>query len=79
MAGSADASGGVAKIFARAFDYVSSYDLRIAGESLAGEFGGKFLDANPLTFQIDPRKSITVFEYGSAVPLVAGKMKLSDQ
>ena len=58
----AETSGGVAKIVVRVFDYASSYDLRIARELLAGFFFGKLLGDNPLTFQIDPRKIITVFE-----------------
>ena len=55
------------KVFVKAFDVASTYDLPSARKVLEQEFGGKMLETSPLLVQLDPRKMIAVFDYGSIV------------
>jgi uncharacterized Rmd1/YagE family protein len=55
------------KIFVKAFDVASSYDLKMARDVLVNNFSGKVLNLNPLLVQIAPRKNVVLFDYGSII------------
>lgn len=60
-------SRGGERIFVRAFDVASLYDLRAARDRLSGELHGRVVMANPLVVEIRSRKLLAVFEYGTVV------------
>ena len=55
------------KIFVKAYDVASSYDLKAAREILVNSFAGKILNLNPLLAQVGFHKMIAVSDYGSIV------------
>ncbi len=55
------------KVFVKAYDAASSYDLKSARDILVNNFGGKILHGNPLLVQIGNEKMISVADYGSIV------------
>jgi uncharacterized Rmd1/YagE family protein len=55
------------KIYVKAFDVASSYDLKAARDVLVNNFSGKVLNLNPLLVQFAPRKMAVLFDYGSIV------------
>ena len=55
------------KIFVKAYDVASTYDLTPVRKILEEEFKGKILEASPLLAQFGLRKMVAVFDYGSIV------------
>lgn len=55
------------KIFVKALDVASAYDLHAARKLLEEELKGKVLESTPLLIQFDPRRMVAVFDYGSIV------------
>lgn len=55
------------KIFVKAFDVASSYDLKMARDILVNNFAAKVLNMNPLLASTASRKMVVVFDYGSIV------------
>ncbi len=54
-------------IFVKAYDIASAYDLAAGRKILEEDFEGKTLENSPLLVQLDPRKMIALFDYGSIV------------
>jgi uncharacterized Rmd1/YagE family protein len=57
----------IERIFVKAYDVASSYDLKMAREILVKNFGGKILNTNPLLAQVGFHKMIVMSDYGSIV------------
>ncbi len=55
------------KIFVRALDVASAYDLHAARKVLEDDLKGTVLEHTPLLVQLAPRKMVAVFDYGSIV------------
>jgi required for meiotic nuclear division protein 1 len=55
------------KIFVKAFDVASAYDLHAARKVLEEDLHGKVLEKTPLLVQFDPRRIVAIFDYGSIV------------
>lgn len=55
------------KIFVKAFDVASAFDLPGVRNILEGELGGTVLENNPLLVQFSPQKFVEVFDYGVVV------------
>ena len=55
------------RIFAKAFDVASAFDLPAVRKVFEEELHGKVLQNNPLLVQFSPQKMVAIFDYGSIV------------
>ncbi|MBI4548182.1 MAG: RMD1 family protein [Ignavibacteriae bacterium] len=55
------------KIVVKAYDVASTYDLSSARKVLEAELRGNVLETNPLLVQLDTKRMVAVFDYGSIV------------
>src|SRR5713101_4985821 len=55
------------KIFVKAFDVASTFDLAASRKLLEEELHGKLLEDNPLLVQLSRQKMVGVFDYGAIV------------
>ncbi|MBI1808155.1 MAG: RMD1 family protein [Ignavibacteria bacterium] len=55
------------RIFVKAFDVASAFDLPAVRKVLEEDLHGKLLEDNPLLVQFSPQKMVGVFDYGAIV------------
>ncbi len=55
------------KIFVKALDVASAYDLHAARRILEEDLKGKVLEHTPLLVQLDSRRTVALFDYGAIV------------
>jgi|SRR5689334_2808962 len=69
------------RVFVKAFDVASAYDLPAVRRVLEEELHGRILHNNPLLVQFDQRKMLGVYDYGALVffePAPVGRPEIID-